>query len=260
MSHDLGLALSTSSSSLSLALICSGELLAEQTIHQGYRHLEEAVPRLEALLRSVHYSLQELTWLAVDCGPGSYTGIRIGLSTMKTLAYALQIPLFSYTSLAIVAYPYVHLEGDVLACLKAGRGRLYAALYRNGQALFPAKNMTADELLRIIRECETPTTYYVVGNAGADLVEAARATDSDCVEEAAARIHLSTAAQTDVPAACLICLPDLTQDISGLRATYLGHLGHWAYQQGERPLWSEVTANYCSLSQAERLRQEQAHL
>ena len=94
-------------------------------------------------------TLAEIDRFAVTVGPGSFTGIRIGLATARGLALALKRPLIGLSTLEVLAagVPPSEREGSVLATLDAGRGRLYAQLFdRSLRALSEPEALTAEEL------------------------------------------------------------------------------------------------------------------
>lgn len=97
------LAFDTSTSSLAVAVMENGQLLAEQNIHAERNHSAYLVTAIEKALKAAGITKQELDGIAVGVGPGSYTGIRIAVTTAKTLAWALQIPLFGISSLEATA-------------------------------------------------------------------------------------------------------------------------------------------------------------
>lgn len=89
------------------------------------------LPAIDALLREQGLSPRDLLRVVVDVGPGSFTGVRVGVTTAKTLAFALGLPLVAVTSLAALA-ACAPAEREVLSVRDAGRGRLYAARYAPG--------------------------------------------------------------------------------------------------------------------------------
>ncbi|MCM3042880.1 tRNA (adenosine(37)-N6)-threonylcarbamoyltransferase complex dimerization subunit type 1 TsaB [Paenibacillus motobuensis] len=97
------LAFDTSTSSLAVAVMENGTLLAEQNIHAERNHSAYLVTAIEKALEAAGITKQELDGIAVGVGPGSYTGIRIAVTTAKTLAWALKIPVFGISSLEATA-------------------------------------------------------------------------------------------------------------------------------------------------------------
>lgn len=93
----------TSTKSTSVALARDGELLAIKEEHDVVSHATKLTPFIKYVLKEVNLNLSDLDAIAISIGPGSYTGLRIGLSTAKGLCYALGIPLISISALESMA-------------------------------------------------------------------------------------------------------------------------------------------------------------
>ena len=115
---------------MSLALHDGLELRAEQTWHTANNHTAELAPALRVLLERCEVTLDDLTALAVCSGPGSYTGLRIGVSLAKGIASVHNLPLIGVTTLDTLAAAHPYFSGHALVPLvEAGRGRVIAATY-----------------------------------------------------------------------------------------------------------------------------------
>jgi tRNA threonylcarbamoyl adenosine modification protein YeaZ len=127
------LAIDTSTESASLALVQDSQALAEATWRCGQNHSVELLPRLASLLNEAKVELQSIDCVMVAKGPGSFNGLRVGLSTAKGLAFSLDIPIIGISSLELEAYQ--HAESDLPICpiFNAGRGEIATALYQNKQ-------------------------------------------------------------------------------------------------------------------------------
>jgi tRNA threonylcarbamoyl adenosine modification protein YeaZ len=123
-------AIDTTTEIASLALAKEGMLLAEVTWRTVRNHSVELLPNLQSLLKLVHAETDSLTGVAVAKGPGSYNGLRVGISTAKGLAYALGIPLVGINSLEVEAYQYAETGLPVCPVFNAGRTELATALYQ----------------------------------------------------------------------------------------------------------------------------------
>ena len=110
----LTLAIDTATKVCTVALCRQQELLAEYTINMGLTHSEGLLPQLEQLLERCNVDKKEIGLLAVSMGPGSFTGLRIGLATVEAMAYAWQCCLHGVDTLKALAYN-VQLEGMVLS-------------------------------------------------------------------------------------------------------------------------------------------------
>jgi len=124
------LAIVTSTSQVGVALHGPAGPVAAMYLRQGRRHGETVAPAIESLLRLSQVSVSELSLLAVDAGPGLFTGLRVGVATAKALASALRIPLAAGSSLDLLAHPHRHGGRAVLSAVDARRGEVFWALYR----------------------------------------------------------------------------------------------------------------------------------
>lgn len=133
------LAIDSASPTLSLALHDGQTLLAEHTLRAGNQHNALLAPTIQHILEACGVSPSQIVALAVAKGPGSYTGLRIGIALAKGLAGAHKLPLLAFSTLDIVAEgappPVKANHGALLAVIPAGRGRIIHGLYaaRKGQ-------------------------------------------------------------------------------------------------------------------------------
>ena len=97
------LSLETATTNCSVALASDGKVVASRSINSGYSHSEKINVFIEEVIAQAGVTLKDLQAVAVSSGPGSYTGLRIGISTAKGLCYALDIPLIAVTTLDAVA-------------------------------------------------------------------------------------------------------------------------------------------------------------
>lgn len=123
------LAIDTSTSAASLALATPDETLAELDWNVGRRHSTELLQRLEWLLATTGVRIDALTGISVATGPGSFNGIRVALTTAKSLALAQNLPLYGVATLDVSAWGYAYVQGPLWALIEAGRGQVYAARY-----------------------------------------------------------------------------------------------------------------------------------
>lgn len=154
------LAIETATLVSSVALGTADTLLAEITLQTKKTHSELLMPHISKVLEMAGVKKTDLKGIAVSIGPGSFTGLRIGLATAKTLAYALKIPLVGVPSLAAMAYG-CPVPGVILApMLDAQRGNVYQALFewKNGrlEELMPATVMEIGEVLANLAQYNTP--------------------------------------------------------------------------------------------------------
>ena len=122
------LALDSTTDRISLAVLDDGRVIGERT-YQGGRYSESIMPALDGLLAEADVPLRSLDGFAVDTGPGSFTGVRVGIAAAKGIAQALRRPLVGIPALDILARQPLW-EGTIIAALDAKRGAAYWASYR----------------------------------------------------------------------------------------------------------------------------------
>ena len=126
----LTLAIDTATKVCSVALCRDGEITAEYNITLGMTHSEGLLPQLEQLLKRTNTKKQDIDLIAVSMGPGSFTGLRIGLATAEAMAYSWQCLLHGVDTLKALAYN-IPIEGLLLSpVLDAQKGNYYQALYQ----------------------------------------------------------------------------------------------------------------------------------
>jgi tRNA threonylcarbamoyl adenosine modification protein YeaZ len=143
------LAIDTSTDSASLALVQDGRTLAEATWRCGQNHSVELLPRLTQLLKEAKAELQSISCVLVARGPGSFNGLRVGLSTAKGLAFSLDIPIIGVSSLELEAYQHAETDLPICPIFNARREDIATALYRkkdNWRRLAPEHITTVDAL------------------------------------------------------------------------------------------------------------------
>ncbi|MGG0644724.1 tRNA (adenosine(37)-N6)-threonylcarbamoyltransferase complex dimerization subunit type 1 TsaB [Sporosarcina gallistercoris] len=125
------LGIDTANSPLSVALVKDGRILCEQTSTFAQTHSIQAMPAIERLLNEAGLRPADLEVIAVSEGPGSYTGVRIGVTLAKTLAWTLKIPLVGVSSLEVIAANGVPFEGVICPLFDARRENVYCGLYKS---------------------------------------------------------------------------------------------------------------------------------
>ncbi len=103
--------------------------MCKEIAEQGFSHAEKLHVFIEEMLKETGVSVQEIQAVAVSKGPGSYTGLRIGVSTAKGLCYALGIPLISVDTLQVLAKQVVVQNGLIVPMLDARRMEVYSAIF-----------------------------------------------------------------------------------------------------------------------------------
>ncbi|HWP50665.1 MAG TPA: tRNA (adenosine(37)-N6)-threonylcarbamoyltransferase complex dimerization subunit type 1 TsaB [Clostridia bacterium] len=141
------LGVDTSSKACSCALLRDGVLLGESYCNNGLTHSATLMVLVENMLKTADLPFEAIDRLAVSVGPGSYTGLRIGLAAVKGMALAYDTPCVGVSTLLSLAYNVLPFEGVVCAALDARVGQVFAALFRieNGRVT----RVTADDAMTL---------------------------------------------------------------------------------------------------------------
>jgi tRNA threonylcarbamoyl adenosine modification protein YeaZ len=124
------LAIDTSTDTASLALVSDRQILAEMTWHCRQSHTTDLLPRLVWLLDQSGVRLEEICSIVIARGPGSFNGLRVGMSTAKGLALSLGCSIIGISSLEAAAFPFANMGLPVCSVSNAGRGEIAAATYQ----------------------------------------------------------------------------------------------------------------------------------
>ena len=124
------LVIDTSTDTANIAIVQGGEVLAELTWRSGQSHTTQLLPRLTYLLGKTEVNLQSTSGIIVAKGPGSFNGLRVGISTAKGLAFSLGIPIVGISSLEVEAYQHAETGLPICPILNAGREEIATALYQ----------------------------------------------------------------------------------------------------------------------------------
>jgi len=124
------LAVDTSTTSCSVALFNGDRLLAEAVYTAGKTHSRHLMSMIHRILEGCRCEPSDIGGIAVTRGPGTFTGLRIGISTVKGLAAATGAPVVGVSSLAALAFPFVLLDCPVVAMIDARRSEVYYTQYR----------------------------------------------------------------------------------------------------------------------------------
>lgn len=160
MTYILNIETATKNCSVSLAK--NGEtILCKEIAEQGYSHAEKLHVFIEDILKESGVRATDLKAIAVSKGPGSYTGLRIGVSTAKGLCYALEIPLISVDTLEVMAMQVSVENGLIIPMIDARRMEVYSAVFdtkHNKIMEVQAEILTADSYSEITED------LYIIGD------------------------------------------------------------------------------------------------
>jgi tRNA threonylcarbamoyladenosine biosynthesis protein TsaB len=152
------LALDTSTRTVGVALYDGAQVLSESVWASRDYHTVELAPAVAEILARAGLKVADLEALAVAVGPGSFTGLRIGLALAKGLSLAARLPMIGVPTLDVLAAAQPLLEMQMAAVLRAGRGRLAVGWYRSdGEQWLPAGKVEALEVEALSHKISTPT-------------------------------------------------------------------------------------------------------
>ncbi len=153
------LAIDTSTDTASLALVQDDGVLAELTWRCGQNHTTQLLPHLSHLLNRTELSLQSVSGVIVARGPGSYNGLRVGISTAKGLAFSLGIPIVGISTLEAEAYQHAETGLPICPIVNARREEIATAIYqRKGNKW---RQLTAEHITTVDALCSQITTKTV---------------------------------------------------------------------------------------------------
>lgn len=143
------------------AAVCEDErLVAEYTLNNGNTHSENLLPMVESILKLAKLSIGDIDLLACTAGPGSFTGVRIGVSTIKGLAFGTGIPCVGVSTIEALAGNLAGCGGLIVPVMNARRQQVYTALFRDAdgkaERLTEDAALAAEDLFDLIRKTARP--------------------------------------------------------------------------------------------------------
>jgi len=134
------LAVDTSASVASVAVIEDGTILGEYSINNKKTHSQKLLPMINELLRNLELNIGNIDYFAASSGPGSFTGLRIGITTIKTLAYSVNKQVIAVPTLDALANNISPTEALICPIMDARNNQVYTALYASENGI--TKNIT----------------------------------------------------------------------------------------------------------------------
>ena len=164
------LSIETSAKACSAAVTEDGALLASAFQCSGLTHSRTLMPMVEGMLKNADLSLAACDAVAVAVGPGSFTGIRIGVAAAKGLAWAAELPCAGCSTLEAMAWSLAGFQGEVCAAMDARRHQVYNARFQvNGTAPHRLTPDRAIALADLVKELEGTSVPQIVVGDGAQL-------------------------------------------------------------------------------------------
>jgi len=218
------LGIDTSNLVMSLAVIEDDKLLGEYSTNLKKNHSIRLMPAISLLLDELDIEPADLDGIAIAQGPGSYTGVRIGVTTAKSMAWSLGIPLVGISSLEAVAGNGACFEGKVCPLFDARRGQVYTALFDQGKRLVKDQIIMLDQWLNQLIEPQIPVLFL-----GDDV-----SMHRPMIEEKLGELAKFGPPEWNIP-----------------RASYIAREGSRKIKLGETANVSDFTPQYLQLAEAE---------
>lgn len=224
------LAFESSAKSASVALLQDGNLLGEYYQNGGQTHSRTLMKMAADLIANCDLTEQDIEAVAVAAGPGSFTGVRIGVAAAKGFAWAREIPCYGVSTLEAMAMSAAHMDGMVCAAMDARRSQVYNALFlANGGTLTRYSEDRAISLEELAANLAHYAGKITLVGDGASLCDRTLRPKLDN----------------------LFLMPE---HLRMQRASGVALAAHRMAEQGLRPSGAELIPNYLRLSQAERER------
>lgn len=226
------LAFETSAKAASVALMDNGKLLGEGYQNTGLTHSQTLMVMAEDVLKQCGKTAQEVDAVAVAAGPGSFTGVRIGVAAAKGFAWGAELPCYGVSTLEAMAESLNAFDGYVCPCMDARRSQVYNALFLADSGrltrITEDRAIALADLKEELKKCEKPV--FLVGDGANLCYNTLKDAVSNLVLPAEHRLHQ--------------------------RAVGVAILAQRMADAGMAPSGGELTPNYLRLSQAEREKME----
>ncbi|WP_163195705.1 tRNA (adenosine(37)-N6)-threonylcarbamoyltransferase complex dimerization subunit type 1 TsaB [Clostridium thermarum] len=221
------LSIDTATEAASCAVIEDNKLLGEITFNFEKQHSVILMPMIDNLLGSIHLDISDIDGFVSSKGPGSFTGLRIGMSTIKGLSFGTQKPFISVSTLDALAYNLAYSSGIICPILDALRNNIYTAFYTfEGEDLKRISDYMVISIDKLINKLKDEKAVHFIGDGTGKFKDILKSNISGSYF---APCHLNFA-----------------------RASSLGQLGLGLLKQGIAEDLNQSTPIYLRKSQAER--------
>lgn len=156
------------------ALCDGGRLIAEQFLNTKHTHSQTLLPMVESMLKSADITLSDVDAIAVTSGPGSFTGLRIGIASVKGMAIGANKSCIEVSTLEAIAYNFVGIDGIICCAMDARCGQVYNALFKSENGVIT--RMCDDRAIKAIdlyEELKSISGRIILAGDGAELLDVA---------------------------------------------------------------------------------------
>jgi tRNA threonylcarbamoyladenosine biosynthesis protein TsaB len=157
------MAVDTSSSMASVAILDKDQLLGEYSINSNKKHSQILMPMIQGIMNNLDIRPEEIDLFGVSTGPGSFTGLRIGITVIKAMAYALKKPVVGVPSLEALAYNLSMSQRHICPIMDARNNQVYTALYKwdgaNIKEVTKCMGIPIQELVKLVKDLRVKTIF-----------------------------------------------------------------------------------------------------
>lgn len=165
------LSVDSSAAPASVCLLEDGKIVADYYLNTGFTHSQTLMAMTESVLTISGRKASEIDLYAVNSGPGSFTGVRIGVSAVKGMAYAADKPCVEVSTLESMAYNFLGSHAVICACMDARRSQVYNALFRvDGDQIERICEDRAISIAELLEELAVTDGEIILAGDGAELV------------------------------------------------------------------------------------------
>lgn len=154
------------------ALCDGGRIIAEQFLNTKHTHSQTLLPMVESMLKSADVSLSDVDAIAITSGPGSFTGLRIGIASVKGMAMGANKPCVEVSTLEAIAYNFIGIDGIICCAMDARCGQVYNALFSSRNGVIT--RMCDDRAIKAVdlyEEIKTLGGRIILAGDGAELLD-----------------------------------------------------------------------------------------
>ena len=222
------LGIDTSTKFCNLGLIEDEDILIEYTINGlKKKHSSILVPAIRDLLKTIDLKMEEISGIAVSIGPGSFTGLRIGLSVAKGLSYSCSLPLLGITTLDAMAFPLKEIPYLICPVLESKKNEIYDVVFRGGDSLYKVMDYKCEDIQSLLARLSLLKEKIIFLGDGIKKYR-------DIIKEKLGKDALFIDSQINLP-----------------MATSVAFLGLNKLKKGEEDIISTITPFYLRKSEAE---------
>ena len=158
------LSIDTSGYVSTIGVIDGEEILADLTFKAKFDSLKKIVSNIDFVLKNANLTLGNIQGFGVGLGPGSWTGVRVGVTVGKILAYANNVPVCGVSGLEVLAYNARNIPVSICPIIDAGRGAIYAALYKaRNDAIARVSEYYIGDIQKLLETIKEPTAFIGSG-------------------------------------------------------------------------------------------------